>query len=396
MNPGLVALQPYPFERLRALTAGVTPAAAAPIALTIGEPQLTPSAAILEVLQSSLEGVARYPATRGGEALRESISAWLCQRFGLSGVDAMAQVLPVNGTREALFSIAQALVTPGADGRVVCPNPFYQIYEGAALLAGGAPRFVAAGPETGFLPNFASVSAADWEQCELLYLCNPGNPSGAVMDLQQLQDVLRLAEEFDFVIASDECYSEIYRDESNPPPGLLEAAALLGNHDYRRCLVFHSLSKRSNLPGLRSGFVAGDPDLIKQFFRYRTYHGCAMPEHHQAASVAAWQDEAHVILNRQRYREKFAAVTPILESVLPVENPSAGFYSWPATPFDDEQFAQRLLEACNVAVLPGRYLGREVGGANPGSGRVRMAWVATLEHCVEAAERIADWGKKGW
>ncbi len=396
MNPGLATLKPYPFERLKALFSSVSPADIPAIPLTIGEPQHTPPAHVLEVLASSLNEVARYPATRGGEPLRAAIADWLTRRFTLQGVDADRQVLPVNGTREALFAIAQALVSPGESGRVISPNPFYQIYEGAALLAGGAPTLVAADATTGFLPDFDAVDAATWDRCELLYICNPGNPSGAVMDIDALQALLRLANTHDFTIASDECYSEIYQREDNPPPGLLQAAAAMGNHDFRRCLVFHSLSKRSNLPGLRSGFVAGDADLLDTFLRYRTYHGCAMPLHHQAASVAAWRDESHVIANRERYRAKFEAVLPILRPVLDVPDNDAGFYSWPATPIDDERFAQRLLEACNVAVLPGRYLGREVNGLNPGAGRVRMAWVATLEDCVAAAERIAALGKAGW
>lgn len=396
MNPGLAALEPYPFERLRALFAGVKAADQTPIPLTIGEPQHAPPAAVLEALAASLTEVKRYPSTRGIPALREAIADWATGRFALPGLDAERQVLPVNGTREALFAIAQTLVTPGEPGRVISPNPFYQIYEGAALLAGTTPVFVPATAATGFLPDFSTLSADEWQRCELLYLCNPGNPSGAVMDVEALKALIERASAFDVTIVSDECYSEIYLDEHAPPPGLLQAAAELGLSDYRGCLAFHSLSKRSNLPGLRSGFVAGDADLLDRFFAYRTYHGCAMPLHHQLASVTAWRDEAHVQENRQRYRTKFAAVLPILASVLPMTRPDAGFYSWPETPFDDERFAQRLLEACNVSVLPGQYLGRAAEGVNPGAGHVRLAWVAEEAHCIEAAERIAALGKAGW
>ena len=396
MNSGLAALQPYPFERLKALFAGVAPADKSPIALTIGEPQHAPPAAVMETLAGALSEIGHYPATRGMPALREAIADWATRRFALPGLDPERQVLPVNGTREALFAIAQTLVTPGTPGRIISPNPFYQIYEGAALLAGSAPVFVPATADTDFLPDFAALSTEDWQRCELLYLCNPGNPSGTVMEIESLKALIKRAIAFDFTIVSDECYSEIYLDENAPPPGLLQAAAELGLSDYRHCLVFHSLSKRSNLPGLRSGFVAGDADLLDRFFAYRTYHGCAMPPHHQLASVTAWRDEAHVQENRQRYRAKFAAVLPILAPVLPVARPAAGFYAWPETPFDDERFAQRLLEACNVSVLPGQYLGRNVAGVNPGAGHVRLAWVAEQEQCIEAAERIAALGKAGW
>jgi N-succinyldiaminopimelate aminotransferase len=396
MNPGFDALQPYPFERLRALFADVTPADQTPIPLTIGEPRHAAPGLVIEALASALGEISRYPATRGMPALRQAIADWATQRFALPGLDPERQVLPVNGTREALFAIAQTLVTPGSAGRVVCPNPFYQIYEGAALLAGTTPRFIAATGDTNFLPDFASVSDDDWQRCELMYVCNPGNPSGAVIDIDGLKSLIERAIEFDFTIASDECYSEIYGDEDAPPPGLLQAAAELGLSDYQHCLVFHSLSKRSNLPGLRSGFVAGDADLLDRFFAYRTYHGCAMPQHHQLASIAAWQDETHVRENRQRYRDKFDAVLPILSEVLPVVRPAAGFYSWPRTPMDDEQFARRLLEACHVSVLPGQYLGRSVSGINPGAGHVRLAWVADQADCVEAAERIAALGRAGW
>lgn len=396
MNPGMLTLQAYPFERLRALIEGAPRSDHSPIALTIGEPQHAPPASVITVLTNALQSINTYPATTGSLALRQTIAAWLSRRFALSGVDAQRQVLPVNGTREALFAIAQTLVTPGQQERVICPNPFYQIYEGAALLAGTTPLLVPATKDTGFLPDFSALGPDHWEQCELLYLCTPGNPSGAVMPLDDLQALIRLAKEHNFVIASDECYSEIYPDEARPPAGLLQAAAAMGNHDFEHCLVFHSLSKRSNLPGLRSGFVAGDANIIDTFLRYRTYHGCAMPVHHQQASIAAWSDEIHVVANRATYAQKFDTIVPILKPYLDVTAPEAGFYLWPHTPYSDEQFALDLLTHCNVAVLPGRYLGREVNGLNPGAQHVRMALVAELEHCVSAAERIAAAMSAGW
>lgn len=389
MNPGFDNLQPYPFERLRKLTAGITPADLSHIPLTIGEPRHQAPAVAMAALSGALDKINSYPSTVGMPALRLAIAKWLCHRFALSHVDPDTQVLPVNGTREALFAIAQTLITPGEPGRVISPNPFYQIYEGAALLAGTTPLFVPAGADNDFLPDFNSVTADDWQRCELLYLCTPGNPSGRVIPQAELQTLIELAHEHNFVIASDECYSEIYPDENSPPVGLLQAATAMGNTEFKHCLVFHSLSKRSNLPGLRSGFVAGDRSIIQRFIQYRTYHGCAMPPHHQLASIAAWQDEDHVITNRARYREKFKAVLPILQPVLSAQQPDAGFYLWPETPGDDETFAVDMLRHCNVGVLPGRYLGREVHGINPGAGRVRMALVAALEDCIEAAERIA-------
>lgn len=395
MNPGLDLLQPYPFERLNQLTAGVANAAFPRISLTIGEPQHSAPPIVLETLRNQLEAVQRYPNTRGLTELRRCIAQWLARRFKLPELDPERHVLPVNGTREALFAIAQTLVTPGTEGRVICPNPFYQIYEGAAFLAGTTPRFLG-NTIDGKHPDFAGVSSDDWQRCELLYICNPGNPSGAVLPIEQLQRLIELAEQHNFVIASDECYSEIYPDDHCPPTGLLEASAQMGRDDHRHCLVFHSLSKRSNLPGLRSGFVAGDPDLITRFSRYRTYHGCAMPLHHQRASMTAWSDEQHVHENRQRYREKFRAVVPLLKPWLDVETPDAGFYLWPATPVDDERFAIELIKRANVAVLPGRYLARELDGFNPGINRVRMALVADLDDCVSAAERIVEAIKQGW
>ena len=389
MNPNLDRLQPYPFEKLNALLADLTPPAdMARIALSVGEPQHPPPAVAIDALTASLAGVARYPATRGLAELRVAIARWLTGRFALAGVDPESQVLPVNGTREALFAFAQAVVDSDTATLVMSPNPFYQIYEGAALLAGATPRFINCTEETGFNPDFDSVGEDEWQRCQLLYLCTPGNPTGTVLPVEQMQRLVHLADTHDFVIASDECYSEIYYDEGQPPPGLLQACAAMGRDDFRRCVVFHSLSKRSNLPGLRSGFVAGDAALIEAFGRYRTYHGCAMPLHHQRASIAAWEDEAHVIANRASYREKMTAVLARLDGELAVERPQAGFYLWPRTPVDDLQFTRDLYAHAGVQVLPGRYLARSSGGCNPGENRVRIALVAPLDDCLRAADRI--------
>ena len=389
MNNDLQLLQPYPFEKLRQLFSDLVPADKAPVALSIGEPRHTSPAFVLETLSANLDRLANYPVTAGLPELREAIAGWLVRRFDLPGIDASAQVLPVNGTREALFAFAQAVVSDSYGALVMSPNPFYQIYEGAALLAGATPHFINCHADSGFRPDFSSVTEQQWQQCQLLYLCSPGNPTGAVIPLPQLQQLIRLAREYDFVIASDECYSEIYFDEDQPPPGLLQACATLGDSDYRNCVAFHSLSKRSNLPGLRSGFVAGDADILRDFLLYRTYHGCAMPGHHQLASVAAWNDEDHVRQNRQLYREKFAAVLSELDGRLDVNMPDAGFYLWPETPVSDTDFARTLYAQENVTVLPGRFLAREANGCNPGQNRVRMALVADLEQCVEAARRIS-------
>jgi len=391
MNANLAKLQPYPFEKLAALKAGVSPPAGlAPIALSIGEPKHPTPQFITEELIAHLHGLSSYPLTRGGLQLRQAAAQWLTRRFGLpeASLDPERQLLPVSGTREALFAFAQALIDPAERALVLMPNPFYQIYEGAALLAGAEPRFLACTAKTGFLPDFDAVPPATWDRCRLLYLCSPGNPTGAVIGLETLSHLLELAEKHDFVIASDECYSEIYFDESAPPMGLLQAAAAMGNTDYRRCLVFHSLSKRSNAPGLRSGFVAGDARMIDALYRYRTYHGCAMPLHTQAASAAAWSDEAHVRANRDLYREKLDAVLSELGGALRVERPAAGFYLWPETPIPDEAFSRQLFEQENVTVLPGSYLSRDADGVNPGAGRVRMALVAPVDECIEAARRI--------
>ena len=391
MNPDLARLQPYPFEKLAALKAGVKPPAdLGPIALSIGEPKHPTPDFITETLIAHLHLLASYPTTRGLPVLRQAIADWLTRRFQLpaGGLDPERQILPLNGTREGLFALPQALVDRSRQPLVLMPNPFYQIYEGAALLAGAEPRYLPCLAEQGYLPDFATVTADTWRRCQLLYLCSPGNPSGAVIPLATLQRLIELAEEFDFVIAADECYAELYDDEARPPVGLLQAAARLGRGDYRRCLVFHSLSKRSNVPGLRSGFVAGDAELIERFFQYRTYHGCAMPVQHQHASLAAWRDEAHVVANRALYRAKFDAVLAILGEVLEVSRPAGGFYLWPRTPIPDPDFARGLFAASNVTVLPGSYLSRAVDGVDPGAGRVRLALVAPLDECVEAAWRI--------
>ena len=389
MNPYLQRLEPYPFTKLRQLFHDLTPAAdRKPVSLGIGEPQHASPPFVLETIANNLDQLAKYPTTQGLPELRQAIASWLQRRFQLPFIDPEHQVLPVNGTREALFAFAQAVVNPGAEALVMAPNPFYQIYEGAALLAGAVPHFINCDASSGFLPDFSSVTEQQWQQCQLLYLCSPGNPTGAVMSLSQMQGIIRLAREHDFVIASDECYSEIYRDETDPPSGLLQACHAMDKGNYSHCVVFHSLSKRSNLPGLRSGFVAGDERILRDFLQYRTYHGCAMPVHHQLGSIAAWNDESHVVANRQQYRQKFAAVIAELEGHLAVSTPQAGFYLWPQTPISDTEFARQLYTRENLTVLPGRFLARESDGLNPGANRVRMALVATEEECVEAARRI--------
>ena len=393
MNPYLDSLLPYPFERMNALKAGLKVRSNAPhIALSIGEPKhatarfLVDAATNVPAVQS---GLATYPATRGGESLRTTISNWATRRFHLpSGALTPARhILPVSGTREALFSFAQCVLSGSSGSCAVLPNPFYQIYEGAILMRGAVPHYVACDDSSG-LPDFEAVPDRIWQACELLFICSPGNPTGAVMPLEQMKTLIELADRHDFVIASDECYSEIYPDESQPPPGLLQACAQLGRDDFARCVVFHSLSKRSNMPGLRSGFVAGDAAILDRFFLYRTYHGCAMPAHVQHVSELAWADEAHVVDNRALYREKFAIITPMLAPVLGVSEPEGGFYYWPRTPMDDEAFTRRLFVEENVTVLPGRYLSRSHDGVDPGLNRVRMAMVGELAECVDVAERI--------
>ncbi|WP_303904125.1 succinyldiaminopimelate transaminase [Thiohalomonas denitrificans] len=391
MNPDLEKLQPYPFEKLNSLKTGVRPPADKPhIALSIGEPKHQPPAFVIEEVITHLHGLANYPVTKGRPELRAAAGGWLTRRFGLpvDSIDPEANLLPVAGTREALFAFAQAVVDRSRYPLVLAPNPFYQIYEGAALLAGATPFFLNTTAENRFLPDLDAVTADVWQRTQLIYLCSPGNPTGAVMPVEQLQRLIRLADEHDFIIASDECYSELYFEEDAPPPGLLQAAAAMGRDDYRRCVVFHSLSKRSNLPGLRSGFVAGDRELLRRFLHYRTYQGCALPPPTQAASIVAWQDETHVKANRDLYRAKFDAVLDILQPVLDIERPDAGFYLWPKTPIADTDFTRGLFERQNVTVLPGSYLSREAHGLNPGAGRIRMALVAELDECIEAAERV--------
>ena len=391
MNNALNQLQPYPFEKLRALLDGVTPAAdKRAIALSIGEPKHASPAFVAKALADNLDKMAVYPTTPGLPALRESIVHWCERRFGVPAgwLNAAQHVLPVNGTREALFAFTQAVVSRGEDALIVSPNPFYQIYEGAALLAGAQPHYLPCLDSNGFNPDFDAVPAEIWQRCQILFLCSPGNPTGALVPLDTLKKLIALADEHDFVIAADECYSELYFDEQAPPPGLLSACVELGRSDFKRCVVFHSLSKRSNLPGLRSGFVAGDAEILKAFLLYRTYHGCAMPVQTQLASIAAWNDEAHVLENRDLYREKFDAVLQVLAPVMDVQKPDGGFYLWPKVPGDDAQFCRDLFEQQHVTVVPGSYLSREEEGFNPGAGRVRLALVAPLAECVEAAQRI--------
>jgi N-succinyldiaminopimelate aminotransferase len=397
MNSRLASLQPYPFQRLAQLIHGLTPPAGmAPIRLSMGEPQHAAPDLVLEALKRNLAGLSNYPTTKGSVELRQSISAWATRRFKLDKIalDPERHVLPVAGTREALFSIAQAVIDRRVNSQrpsVVMPNPFYQIYEGAALLAGAKPYFMNAVEENGYRADFAQVPEEIWQKVPLVYICSPGNPTGAVLTRADLAGLIELAHKYNFIIASDECYSEIYFDEGRPPLGLLQVANDLGIRDYRHCLVFHSLSKRSSLPGLRSGFVAGDGAVLEQYHQYRTYHGCALPPPTQAASQAAWNDEAHVQANRDLYRRKFDAVLKILKPVLDVKKPEAGFYLWPRLPQDDETFTRELYARENVLVLPGSYLSRETEAGNPGKNRVRMALVAPLAECVEAAQRIRNY-----
>lgn len=391
MNQDLNKLQPYPFEKLAKLKAEVSPPTElSHIALSIGEPKHAAPQFITGELLSHLHGLSNYPTTKGLPELRNAIADWLRQRFQLpaNSLDADQHIIPVNGTREALFAFAQAVVDRSSKPLVLMPNPFYQIYEGAALLSGAEPYYLNCTADNNYLPDFDAVPIDVWQRCQLIYLCSPGNPTGAVINNSTLQKLITLADEHDFIIAADECYSEIYPDESNPPVGLLQASAEMGRNDYKRCVVFHSLSKRSNLPGMRSGFVAGDAEVLKKFLLYRTYHGCAMPPYHQAASIKAWNDEVHVHTNRELYRDKFKAVIEILTSVLEVKLPDASFYLWQRTPIDDKEFAQRLFAQQNVTVLPGSYLSREAHGINPGNQHVRMALVAPLDECIDAAKRI--------
>ncbi len=393
MNSRLAGLQPYPFQKLAELTRGVTPAAGKSlIRLSIGEPQHAAPRFVLEEMNAQFQTLSAYPSTHGLPELRAAIADWANRRFRLERVslDPARHVLPVSGTREALFSIVQAVIDPADKERpvVIMPNPFYQIYEGAAILAGAEPYFLSTTAESHYRMDFDSVPADVWKRTRMVFLCSPGNPTGAVMGRAELARVIELAQRHDFLIVSDECYSEIYFDETRPPPGILEVAAEQGIADFRRCLAFHSLSKRSNMPGLRSGFVAGDGEIMAKYLLYRTYHGCSLSSLAQAVSIKVWRDEVHVRENRDLYRAKFDAVLDILAPVLEVTRPDAGFYLWPRTPQDDETFTRGLYQHENVLVLPGSYLSRNVNGANPGRQRVRMALVAPLAECVEAAQRM--------
>ncbi|NBW46993.1 MAG: succinyldiaminopimelate transaminase [Betaproteobacteria bacterium] len=395
MNPLLQRLQPYPFERLRALTAGVTAnPALRPISLGIGEPKHPTPVLVEDALLAALGGLSSYPATAGEPALREAAAGWVQRRYGV-GLDPNTQLLPVNGSREALFSLAQAVIDSSRPGAtVVCPNPFYQIYEGAGLLAGAELAFANSDPARNFAIDWSQIDEATWARTQLLFVCSPGNPTGAVMPLAEWERLFALSDRHGFIIASDECYSEIYFGDQ-PPLGSLEAAHRLGRTDFRRLVAFTSLSKRSNVPGMRSGFVAGDAQVLKQFLLYRTYHGSAMSPTVQRASVAAWNDEAHVQANRALYKRKFELVTPLLSEVLDVALPDAGFYLWAGVPgADDLGYTRRLLAQYNVAVLPGSFLARDAHGANPGAGRIRMALVAGVEECLEAAHRIHQFTKE--
>lgn len=394
MNPRLSNLHPYPFEKLRQLKNGLKPETDQHhITLSVGEPQHRIPDFISEAIVCHINELMKYPTTTGVPELREAISKWLVSRFRLKPgtINPEQQVLPVSGTREALFSFAQALIAPSENPVVLMPNPFYQIYEGAALLAGAEPRYLDTLEQNRFLLDLDSVPESLWNRCQLIYICNPGNPTGAVMNMEQLQKLINLADRYDFVIAADECYSEIYRDESRPPPGLLQAAQAMGNDGFRNCVVFHSLSKRSNAPGLRSGFVAGDAPIIAEFARYRSYHGCTLPLPTQRASIAAWSDEKHVQENRKAYRQKFEVVSGILAENWPVDLPQASFYLWPKTPIPDTDFARGLFTRQNITVLPGRFLSRQSNGINPGENRVRIALVQPLDECITAAKRIKQY-----
>ncbi len=390
MNPKLNLLQPYPFEKLRGLLNAANPAQTGLklIDLSIGEPKHAAPACVKLAITNHLEGLSVYPSTKGDETLRIAISNWVGRRYGIPALNANTQVLPALGSREALFAFAQTVLDAKQEGYVVCPNPFYQIYEGAALLGGAQPYYVNADPNRNFLSDWSSVPDDIWRQTQLLFVCSPGNPAGSVMGLEDWSTLFSLADRFGFVIASDECYSEIYLDENHPPMGGLAAAHALGRTDFKGLVCFSSLSKRSNLPGLRSGFVAGDANLIEKFLLYRTYHGSAMSPVVSHASLAAWQDEDHVIENRKQYRAKFDAVLPILQPHLEVERPDASFYLWAKTPIADPDFVFQLLNTQAVRVLPGSYVGREINGVNPGMNRIRIALVAPLADCVEAAQRM--------
>jgi N-succinyldiaminopimelate aminotransferase len=397
MNPLLTRLHSYPFERLARLKSGVeAPPGLEPIDMWIGEPRHEPPAAVLATLRDSLHRLGTYPVTAGLPELRAACARWLEKRYRLpaGGVDPATMVLPVNGTREALFAFVQAAVDNRHEPLVLMPNPFYQIYEGAALLAGARPHLLDTTAANGYVPDLDAVPEDVWRRCQVLFLCSPGNPTGKVLTLEYLRHALALAERHDFIIAADECYAEIYLDERSPPAGLLEASVASGNDRFRRCIVFHSLSKRSSVPGLRSGFVCGDPEIISRFLLYRTYHGSAMPVPTQLASITAWQDDDHAAHNRRLYQEKFERVLPILASCLHVEKPDGAFYLWPDIGGDDERFVRELYAKAAVTVLPGSYLARAGSEGNPGKSRVRISLVPSVEKCVEAAERIRDFVRR--
>jgi len=395
MNPDLQKLQPYPFQKLAKLFGEVTPnAALKPISLHIGEPKHDTPRFIKEALIAGLDGLANYPTTAGSDGLRSTIAQWLGRRYGIPTPDAKTQVLPVNGSREALFSFAQAVIDRNQkDPAVICPNPFYQIYEGAAFLAGATPHFFNTLPEDDFAMDFAQLPEDIWQRTQLTYVCSPGNPNGRVMPLAEWKTLFEMSDRYGFVIASDECYSEIYFGDDQPL-GALQAAQQLGRGDYKNLVVFSSLSKRSNVPGMRSGFVAGDAKVLERFALYRTYHGCAMNPAIQAATIAAWNDEAHVAENRRLYAEKFDQVIELLSPVLPVSKPDASFYLWIRTPIADTAFAQQLYRDYNVSVLPGSFLAREAHGVNPGTNFIRLALVANLDETLEAARRITAFTSK--
>lgn len=390
MNKHINKLQAYPFEKLAELKAGILPPKHLEhIALSIGEPKHKPPQFVLDNLIKNMGEIAKYPTTKGIDELRQRIASWLEKRFHIPKVNANSQILPVNGTREALFSFAQAVVDSSQpNALVLSPNPFYQIYEGAAYLAGAEPYFLNCLADNNFIPDYSAVDESIWQRCQLLFICTPGNPSGSVHSLEQLKNLIALAHKYNFIIASDECYSELYPDENNPPPGLLEACVKFGNPDFKNCVVFHSLSKRSNLPGLRSGFVAGDEKVLNSFLKYRTYHGCAMSLPNQLASIAAWNNEDHVKENRAYYRQKFTDVYDCLKNDYAIQLPDASFYFWLKTPISDTDFAQQLFQQQHITVLPGRYLSRESMGINPGEGYVRLAMVAEVEECQQAAQRL--------
>jgi N-succinyldiaminopimelate aminotransferase len=393
MNPNLNKLQPYPFQRLRDLFAGIKANPDySPVNLSIGEPKHATPALIQQALVDNLAGLANYPTTLGVPALREAIAAWLSRRYAIPLMNSETEIVPVNGSREALFAFAQAVIDNSRPAPVVvCPNPFYQIYEGAAFLAGAEPYFLNTLPENDFAMDLESVPESVWLRTQLLYLCSPGNPTGKVMSLEQWKLAFMLSDRYGFTIAADECYSEIYFTEGQAPLGALQAAHLLGR-DFSRLVIFSSLSKRSNVPGMRSGFVAGDATILEKFLLYRTYHGCAMSPAVQAASIAAWNDEAHVMENRRLYAEKFDQVTPMLQGTMETSRPNAAFYLWAKTDGSDTDLAIRLYRDLNITVLPGSFLAREAHGINPGKGFIRMALVASLQECLEAAKRIQSLG----